>query len=511
VSYPGGTAVLSKKPYTIYKVDDPRKRKRRRVLLSILVPFVLVAMIVGAYYAWIAWRLNDLDPSSSTTSTTGVDAPESTDILVIGADKRPNESDEKGRSDTLMLVHVDKERDYLSLLSLPRDLYVGIEGHGTNRLNAAYAFGGWELTEATVEHITGVNIEKVIIVDFQAFSDLTDAIGGVYIDVDRSYNSQDARFELISLHPGYQLLKGSDALDYVRFRHDDEGDFGRMLRQQRFINAARDQAMGWNLITDFNGMVGALLENTAVWELDAGQILSLAWWGVHLQGSQIKQVSLVGDITYRDIGGDRASVVVATDEAIDEAVQKLLTPPGAAAAGESQPTSTVVASSTSATSAEIDRSDFTTDLDAIPNSGLWKKYAAQVAFQLMAPGWLPDGYRYEDRYPRDPGSYDILDSSGDVQGAAMKMVYRFYRGTDKTDQYLGLMQTNWLDAPARGKGREVTYNGTTFTVVGTDQHADRVWWVDNGVLYWVSNTLSYYLSSKDLLKMAESMLVVSGE
>ena len=234
---------------------------------------------------------------------------------MLGADRRPDESGEGGRSDTLMLVHVDKEKDYLSILSLPRDLFVDIDGHGMNRLNAAYALGGPELTESTVERLTGVNIEKIVIVDFEAFSDLTDAIGGVYIDVDRSYNSQDPQFELISLHPGYQLLKGSDALDYVRFRHDEEGDFGRMLRQQRFINAARDQAMGWGLVADFNGMVKALLDNTTVYDLSAPEILSLAWWGVHLQGSQIKQVSLIGDIVYREIAGARASVVVATEEA----------------------------------------------------------------------------------------------------------------------------------------------------------------------------------------------------
>ena len=295
---------------------------------SVAALVVVLAAVAGGYYYWFASSVDHRHRMSSTTTTIGVDPPESTDILVLGADRRPDESGEGGRSDTLMLVHVDKEKDYLSILSLPRDLFVDIDGHGMNRLNAAYALGGPELTESTVERLTGVNIEKIVIVDFEAFSDLTDAIGGVYIDVDRSYNSQDPQFELISLHPGYQLLKGSDALDYVRFRHDDEGDFGRMLRQQRFINAARDQAMGWGLVADFNGMVKALLDNTTVYDLSAPEILSLAWWGVHLQGSQIKQVSLIGDIVYREIAGARASVVVATEEAIGDAVEKLLTPRG---------------------------------------------------------------------------------------------------------------------------------------------------------------------------------------
>ena len=194
-------------------------------------------------------------------------------------------------------------------------------------------------------------------------------------------------------------------------------------------------------------------------------------------------------------------------------MEKLLTPvtAGSATAGAADSTagsSGAAVSSTSTSSADIDRSDYTTDLDALANSGLWKKYAAAAGFPLMAPGWLPEGYRYEDRYPREPGSYDIFDGSGKVKGIAMKMVYRLYRGSEKTDQYLGLMQTTWLEAPVRSEGREVVYNGVTFTVVGTSQRTDHVWWVHDGVLCWVSNTLSYVLSSKDMLKMAESMLTI---
>jgi hypothetical protein len=78
----------------------------------------------------------------------------------------------------------------------------------------------------------------------------------------------------------------------------------------------------------------------------------------------------------------------------------------------------------------------------------------------------------------------------------------YRHGTD--DQYLGVTETTWLGAPAAAKGQQVTYAGTTFTVVGTAQAADHVWWVKNGVLYWVSNTLSYLVSEPDMVRMAES-------
>jgi anionic cell wall polymer biosynthesis LytR-Cps2A-Psr (LCP) family protein len=147
---------------------------------------VIIAAVAGGYYWWFAAKVNPM-PSTSSTSTSlpGVEPPESMDILVLGADKHPDNSGEESRSDTVMVVHVDKEKDFVSILSLPRDLWVEIPGHGMNKLNAAYSIGGWELTEATVEQVTGVNIEKAVEIDFKAFSDLTDALGGVYIDVDR--------------------------------------------------------------------------------------------------------------------------------------------------------------------------------------------------------------------------------------------------------------------------------------------------------------------------------------
>lgn len=126
----------------------------------------------------------------------------------------------------------------------------------------------------------------------------------------------------------------------------------------------------------------------------------------------------------------------------------------------------------------------------------------------MAPGYLPEGYAYIDSNPdrRQPGSYDIV--VGDEVEAAVKMVYQLTREGEPLDQYMGIMQTSWIDAPAAAKGREVTKDGVAYTVVGTSSGADHVWWIQDGVLYWVSNTLSYYLHSNELLKVAQSMIVV---
>ena len=139
------------------------------------------------------------------------DDPAGMNLLVLGSDRREGEEGEEGdsgRSDTIILVHVDPDQDYLSVLSLPRDLRVEVPDYGSAKINAAYAYGGPALTIRTVEQVTGVDIDHYLEVDFDAFRDITNSLGGVYVDVDRRYYNDNAEWELIKLAPGYQLLDG---------------------------------------------------------------------------------------------------------------------------------------------------------------------------------------------------------------------------------------------------------------------------------------------------------------
>jgi hypothetical protein len=133
--------------------------------------------------------------------------------------------------------------------------------------------------------------------------------------------------------------------------------------------------------------------------------------------------------------------------------------------------------------------------------------ASAAPFQVMAPGYLPAGYGYVDRTPKEVGVYDIVTDGGTEP--AVKLVYRLTNVEGvATDQYMGIMETAWVDAPAAGVGQQVERNGITYTFVGTDQRTERIWWVKEDVLYWVSNTLSYVLNRTELLKVAESMIVI---
>ncbi len=472
--------------------------------------------VVGGSYLWLnrlVGHTHTTDPGIAeavgSTFEGSIGTPTGMDILVLGSDKRPTNAGEEIRSDTVMLVHADPDENYLSMLSLPRDLRVEVPGHGIEKLNAAYAQGGPELTIQTVEQLTQVDIEEYVQVDFQAFSDIVDSLGGVYLDIDRRYYNDNPEFDLIKISPGYQLLDGSNALDYVRFRSDLNYDFGRMDRQQRFITAIREQAMGWNLLLDLPGVVSALFNNL-VTTLDTNDVLELAYWGARLDGARIRQVTVIGDIQERD----GFSYVIPEEGAVEEAVQKLMTAPEGSAgsetttSGDSSAGGTDDISISSTTRTTEGTESFITDPEKIANSRLWSQLAAAAPFPVRAPGYLPEGYGYVDRMPAEAGAYDIV-VDGDKTEPAIKMVYRLtnVEGTE-TDQYMGIMETTWLDAPAAGVGTEVQRNGVTYTFVGTDQRTERIWWVKDDVLYWVSNTLSYVMNRTQLLKVAESMIEI---
>ena len=194
---------------------------------------------------------------------------------------------------------------------------MNVPGHGVEKMNAAYTYGGAALVIRTVQDELGVDLDHYVEMDFNAFKDITDTLGGVYLDVDRRYDDGKIQFA-----PGYQLLDGLNALRFVRTRHDTNIDFGRMQRQQRFLSALREQAMGWNLPLKLPGLIESLFSNVKT-DLTANEILKLAYWAVRLDDDRVKMASIVADIETVD----GVSYVLASDKEISSAVEAFLTPP----------------------------------------------------------------------------------------------------------------------------------------------------------------------------------------
>jgi LCP family protein required for cell wall assembly len=155
-------------------------------------------------------------------------------ILIMGED----DVEGSRRSDTVLFATIDIDDKNIRILSLPRDTRVQIPGHGVQKLNHAFAYGGPDLLKATVENYLGHPILYYVIIDYVSFPAVVDILGGVEIDVQKKMRYVDRAGKLdINIQPGPQVLDGKTALHYVRFRMDALGDIGRVHRQQQFIKA----------------------------------------------------------------------------------------------------------------------------------------------------------------------------------------------------------------------------------------------------------------------------------
>ena len=173
-------------------------------------------------------------------------------ILIVGVDSNGKNSDPfKGtRSDTMILVNVDPANHSINAISIPRDSKVYLAGdHGVQKINAAHALGGIELTLKTVEDTLGINVDKYVLINNDGVKKLVDALGGIpiYIEKDMYYNDNSGDLH-INLSKGLHVLNGEQVEGYLRFRKDGLGDIGRTSRQQWFVKAVLEKLQSPSVI-----------------------------------------------------------------------------------------------------------------------------------------------------------------------------------------------------------------------------------------------------------------------
>jgi len=222
-----------------------RGRVARRVLLVLLV---VLALLLGLFVYFYA-RIGKVDALQDYAGRPAQGA--GTNWLIVGSDSREGLSDAQvkalhlgrvggQRTDTIILLH-KPDSGAPTLVSLPRDSYVPIPGHGRNKLNAAFAFGGPQLLVRTVETVTGLRIDHYAEVGFGGFVGMTDAVGGVTLCPARNIDDHKSG---LHVKKGCQPMDGPTALAYVRARYfDPKGDLGRVQRQQEFLSAVFDKAV----------------------------------------------------------------------------------------------------------------------------------------------------------------------------------------------------------------------------------------------------------------------------
>lgn len=219
---------------------------RRKSLVWLLVGLISVALIGGlAFYHPFESQAGTPEETAAQEADPVPPPPKlpgkRVTFLVMGVDKRP---DDTGRSDSMLVISYDPNKQQLAALSLARDTWAQIPGHGYDKINHAYAYGGDRLAMAAVQRLVGIPIDHYVTVSFQGFAKIVDALGGVDVDaekrmyyVDPSDTSMGPDGLLIDIQKGPQHMDGLTALKYSRFRHDDEADFGRIRRQQQVMKA----------------------------------------------------------------------------------------------------------------------------------------------------------------------------------------------------------------------------------------------------------------------------------
>ncbi len=342
-------------PVSLYRQPPPSHPGLAKVVFKfflwlVVVLAMLVTSFVGGVYLWAheraaAARCKTTDCKRGEQSLATIKDPHNAAIaLVIGYDHRAGDQGAPSRSDTMMLIRADPVTDTISLLSFPRDLVVpiycpGRTASGANngppvvvdhgRINSAYALCGSSGSIETVKHLTGLPVNYLIRVNFLGFIALVNKLGGAWLDVDRRYYNRnvgtiETDYANIDLQPGYQLLTGKQALDFVRFRHTDT-DLVRLARQQEFVTSMRQQIARSLGASSLIGIVNTITKHHFLEvgvgggnQYDLGTIYSYAKFAHGLPPGHMFQVK-IGNVTgYNEL--------YAPQQSIDAAVQQFLNP-----------------------------------------------------------------------------------------------------------------------------------------------------------------------------------------
>ncbi len=241
-----------------------------KYILILIVVFILSGM-VGAFFA-NALIDNKSDYKENEQKGLLVARDKAT-VMIMGVDER---ADDVGRSDTLMIATLDPEKNQAAILSVPRDTRVKISGHGFDKINAAYAYGGRQLTQKTIENLLNTHIDHYIKINIHGFTKIIDALGGIDIDVEKRMYYEDPWDDdgglYIDLQPGMQHMDGKTAITYVRYR-DEEGDIGRIKRQQNFMKAVMDKLVSPTIIPKLPSIVSAVSDSVET-DMSVSEILS---------------------------------------------------------------------------------------------------------------------------------------------------------------------------------------------------------------------------------------------
>ncbi len=401
-------------------------------------------------------------------------------ILLIGSDRRWT-GGSGARSDTIMLARIEPARHRIALLSVPRDLYVDIPGHGHDRINMAYHDGGERLLTRVVRDTFRIEIDHFVEVDFHGFKDLVSELGGVYAPVDQRYYNRNVgtaatNYANIDLQPGYQKLDGQQALAFARYRHDDN-DFVRAARQQVLLSiVAHDVLSGsWNPF-HVRRLALALAKATTSDISSLGEIYSLARTIHDTPSNRIGRFTVhAGDLLL-----DGADYLAANHTQLRATVRAWL---GVRAPIDTSRSRTRVGPHTIAARAP---------LAGDGGRGAELLASARNGIRTCRPTALPPGFYW-------PSEYAV--HSYTLAGHPAIALY----ATAGSGNSILWMYTTWQNPPvlAHPSGT-LTRGGRTYALYTTHGRLRQIAWQLGATTAWITNTLQNRLSTVQMLALARS-------
>jgi LCP family protein required for cell wall assembly len=526
--------------------EDPAPKPKRFWWRFMLGATLIVAVSAAAtsisilhYFGSVAEALSDNGVFNSKVDRflAKVEGGEPENILIVGSDKRAGAefAEDPGRSDTTILLRLDPDKGAIAVMSIPRDLKVEIPGYGTGKFNEAYTYGGPKLTLRTVKDLTGLRINHVVNVDFLGFVQAVWAIGCVFTDVDkRYYHSNEGvpaseQYAEINVEPGYQLLCGKKALQYVRYRHTDT-DIVRSARQQDFISSARQRISPQDLVEDvFVGggekdLIEIFTKYTSSDISDEATMLDVLKLFLDVRNVPIEEVHFPAELG--------PSFVYTTPAAVEEAVDKFL---GIEASGGPQPNQQGVEENEQDAGKKKGQkkkakkkrkkkpviktnSSGSDELVPAPEAGEQEaKIAARRVhgpFPIFYPTRLPSGAAYQESNPYekvvDPYIYRIKD--GPTKDSNKYEAYRMVLVLEQSDglHYFGVQGIRgWSDPPLLENPSETReIHGREYEIFVDSESVTRIAWHRGNNTYWISNDLLHSITNDQMLGMARSAQVI---
>jgi polyisoprenyl-teichoic acid--peptidoglycan teichoic acid transferase len=246
--------------------SEKHSKKKKRIWLRVIGILLLLLLVGGGAYAYSIYHsLNsavetmhspiERDKSSKRTKEIEFNDKEPFSVLLLGVDER---DDDKGRSDSMIVLTVNPDVKSVKMISIPRDTLTEIVGKGTkDKINHAYAFGGVQMSMDTVESLLDIPIDYYVQINMEGFEDIVNAVGGVTVNNDLNFSHGGYTFE-----EGKLELSGKEALAFSRMRYEDpRGDFGRQLRQREVIQGVIREGASVSSLWNFDNIFDALGNN----------------------------------------------------------------------------------------------------------------------------------------------------------------------------------------------------------------------------------------------------------